>query len=161
MRHPTFSLSNRRRTQRGFSLLEVLIALLVLSIGLLGLAALQAAGLRSSHGAYLSSQATLLAYDMADRIRAADRIDPGLLGNYTFNGEMADYGCDGLDPAVAITMGVDDRDNWLNAVACYLPSARAVVETAGDDYLVTVEWIDTQAESHGETEWRYQVRVRL
>jgi type IV pilus assembly protein PilV len=161
MRHPTFSLSDRRGPQRGFSLLEVLIALLVLSIGLLGLAALQAAGLRSSHGAYLSSQATLLAYDMADRVRAADRIDSGLLANYTYNGDMAGYGCEGLDPDAAIAMGGDDRDNWLNAVACYLPTGRGIVALDGTDYLVTVEWVDTQAEVHEESEWRYQVRVRL
>jgi len=56
--------------QQGFSLLEVLIAALVLAIGLLGLAALQASGLQSGHASSLHSQATLLAYDIADRMRA-------------------------------------------------------------------------------------------
>ena len=43
---------------QGFSLMEVLVALLVLAIGLLGLAALQARGVKFNHDAYLRSQAT-------------------------------------------------------------------------------------------------------
>ena len=54
----------------GFTLLEVMIALLVLSIGLLGIAALQANSLKVNHGAYQRSQAIFLAYDMMDRLRA-------------------------------------------------------------------------------------------
>jgi type IV pilus assembly protein PilV len=57
-------------SQKGFTLIEVLIAVLVLGIGLLGLAALQTAGIRSNQNAYLRSQATIMAYDMIDRMRA-------------------------------------------------------------------------------------------
>jgi type IV pilus assembly protein PilV len=55
---------------RGFSLMEVLVALLVLSIGLLGLAALQTTGLKFNHQSYERTQATLQAYDIFDSIRA-------------------------------------------------------------------------------------------
>lgn len=58
------------RRQHGFSLLEILIALVILSIGLLGLAALQTMSLRMGHDSYQRTQATMLAYDMVDRIRA-------------------------------------------------------------------------------------------
>lgn len=58
------------RTQRGFTLLEVLIALLVLSIGLLGLAALQTVGLRSNQMATMRTLATQMTYDITDRMRA-------------------------------------------------------------------------------------------
>lgn len=54
----------------GFSLIEVLIALLVLALGLLGLAGLQVTSLKNNLSAYNRSQATLLAYDLADRMRA-------------------------------------------------------------------------------------------
>ena len=53
-------------SQRGFSLLEVLISLAVLSVGLLGLAALQTVGLRINHDSYQRTQATIMAYDIAD-----------------------------------------------------------------------------------------------
>jgi type IV pilus assembly protein PilV len=58
------------RRQAGFSLIEILITLVVLSIGLLGLAALHAESLRSSRSAYLRTKAVSLASDMADRMRA-------------------------------------------------------------------------------------------
>jgi type IV pilus assembly protein PilV len=63
----TIATANR---QRGFSLLEVLIALLVLSIGLLGLAALQTTGLRSNQMASMRTSATTAVYDIIDRMRA-------------------------------------------------------------------------------------------
>ena len=55
---------------RGFTLIEVLVTLLVLSIGLLGLASLQIQGLRGTHEALLHTQAGTLAVDMAERLRA-------------------------------------------------------------------------------------------
>lgn len=54
----------------GFSLIEVLVALLVLSVGLLGLAALQTTGLTFNHQSYERTQAVLQAYDFIDRMRA-------------------------------------------------------------------------------------------
>ncbi|VAW91552.1 hypothetical protein MNBD_GAMMA21-1082 [hydrothermal vent metagenome] len=53
----------------GFTLLEVMIALVIFSIGLLGLAGMQAAGIRNNQISYTRTVATQLAYDMADRIR--------------------------------------------------------------------------------------------
>ena len=76
-------MSNRSvamQTQAGTSLLEVLIAVVVLSVGLLGLAGLQVAGLRVNQGAMQRSQATMLAYDVLDRMRS-DRT-AALAGKY-------------------------------------------------------------------------------
>jgi type IV pilus assembly protein PilV len=56
--------------QSGFTLVEALVALIVLSIGLLGVAALQLSSLRANTSAAYRSQATFLAYDIADRMRA-------------------------------------------------------------------------------------------
>ena len=56
--------------QQGISLIELLVAILLISIGLLGLLSLQLSGVQSSHGSYLRSQATLLADDLIERIRA-------------------------------------------------------------------------------------------
>jgi len=60
---------NRTRLH-GFTLVEVLVALLVLSIGLLGLAALQTTSLKYNTDSYFRTQATLLAYDIIDRMRS-------------------------------------------------------------------------------------------
>ena len=56
--------------QRGFSLIEVLVSIVVLSVGLLGLAALQVSGLRVGQSSFYRAQAAQLATDMADRLRA-------------------------------------------------------------------------------------------
>jgi len=63
LRHPCHQ-------QQGFTLIEVLIAVLVLSLGLLGLAGLQASSLRYNNSAAARGQATFLAYDIIDRMRA-------------------------------------------------------------------------------------------
>ena len=68
------------RTQQGFSLIEILITLVVLSVGLLGVAALHAESLRSSRSAYLRTKAVSLASDMADRMRS--NRPAALAGNY-------------------------------------------------------------------------------
>lgn len=57
-------------SQSGFGLVEILITILVVSVGLLGLAALQVSGLRNNHDAYLRTVASQLAADVADRLRA-------------------------------------------------------------------------------------------
>jgi type IV pilus assembly protein PilV len=55
---------------RGMTLIEVLVSLVVISVGLLGVAALQVVSLRNSQGSYLRTQATALADDIIDRMRA-------------------------------------------------------------------------------------------
>jgi len=56
--------------QRGFHLIEVLVAVVILSIGLLGIAALQVQGLRYNYGSFSRSQAVVIANDLAERIYA-------------------------------------------------------------------------------------------
>jgi type IV pilus assembly protein PilV len=57
---------------RGFTLVEVMVTLFIIAIGLLGVAGLQLASIRSNQSALLRSQATLAAYALADRMR----VDP-------------------------------------------------------------------------------------
>lgn len=86
-------------------MLEVLISVLVLSFGLLGLAGLQAYGLKNNHSAYLRSLATQQAYDIADRMRANRQgvasgkftlasgipTDPGCITSGCSASDLADY----------------------------------------------------------------------
>lgn len=67
--HHSFS-SGLPRAQRGVTLLEVLVSIVVLSVGLLGYAGLQTLSLKNNNSAYQRSQATLLTYDIVDRMRA-------------------------------------------------------------------------------------------
>ena len=137
---------------RGFTLLEVLIALVVLSIGLLGIAALQGVGLRSSQGAYLTSQAGLLAYDIADRIRA----NPDNFA--TYNG----FATDCPDVVATTPLVTADLNEWSCAVEALLPGGEGRInglETLLPGigmvtrYTVTVEWEDLQ--SAGGAPWDF------
>lgn len=60
----------RKNRQQGFTLMEVLVTVIIMAIGLLGVAGLQLAGMRSNHSAFLRTQATIAAYDLIDRMRA-------------------------------------------------------------------------------------------
>ena len=59
-----------RNSQRGLSMIELLVAVLVLAIGVLGITALQMVSLQNNRGALFRAEAVQLAYDMMDRIRA-------------------------------------------------------------------------------------------
>lgn len=61
---------HRIRSPKGFTLIEVLVALVVLSLGLLGLASLQLLGLKNTNNAYYRTQASMFANNMVERIRA-------------------------------------------------------------------------------------------
>lgn len=75
------------REQGGFSLLEILVSIVVISLGLLGLAGLQASSLRNNQTAYLRTLASQHAYDMADRMRA--NLTGVTAGNYNdLNGDI-------------------------------------------------------------------------
>ncbi len=65
-----FQSATRNRANGGFTLIEIMVALLIFSIGLLGLAMLQATGLKFNTDSYARTQATILAYDLIDRMRA-------------------------------------------------------------------------------------------
>ncbi len=59
-----------QRQESGFTLIEVLVALLIVALGMLGNAMLQLQGMKNSNDAYLRSQIGIFAYDIADKIRA-------------------------------------------------------------------------------------------
>ena len=70
------------RHQRGFSLIEVMIAVLVLGVGLLAFAMLQTMSVRFSQSANKRTQATNLSYEMLDQMRVNRVVAVGYAGNY-------------------------------------------------------------------------------
>ena len=125
---------NADRTS-GFTLLEVLIAMLVLSIGLLGLASLQANALKHNHSAYLRSQAVNYAYDIVERMRANH--SSAVAGNYSI--AMGD------DAPTGSSIPETDIAQWLGLIAGNLPVGDGSTALNGRVVTVTVQWDDTRA----------------
>lgn len=130
----------------GFSLVEVMIALLVLSIGLLGLAALQTTGLRFTQQSYQRTQAVILSYDMFDRIRANQ--EGKLLGEY-------DTVAAGSIPSVALNkctagtctsseMADWDIANWNTTIAQLLSQGTGEIATDAATAIrtITIRWME-------------------
>lgn len=153
----TMKLQNYLKVQqnRGFTLVEVLIAVLVLSIGLLGLASLQAASLRNNYSSYMRTQATLLANDMADRIRANPT--GATAGSYNSIGPT---GLPTTAPTSCLTTGCSTAQMALFDIAAWgtlldsrLPGGTgSVVGTVGGTvFTVTVMWDDNKTGATGTT----------
>ncbi|MDO9212585.1 MAG: type IV pilus modification protein PilV [Methylococcales bacterium] len=157
------------KTHTGFTLIEVLIAMLLLAVGLLGLAALQTSTLRSNLAAYNHGQATQLLYDMTDRIRAnnciakADTTPPVTCPNPA-NYIITDSNTDGrtagknVDSPVheckkttnttctATLLSTYDLIEWNTAIAATLPMGRACIATTVNGvFNLYITWDDDRS----------------
>lgn len=128
-----YTKSNPKR-QRGTSLLEVLVSLVILSLGLLGYAGLQSVTVKNSHNAYLRTQATSLAYNVLDRMRA---------NRTSLDGYVMSYGG---------TPSAADAKAWRLELLSTLPDAQAKItrNAATSEVNVTIKWYDssTSSDSH-------------
>ena len=123
-------------TQRGFSMIELLVSLVVLAIGLLGLAALQTTALRNNQSSYFTTIATSQIQSMADRMRA----NPSGLSDGDYNsisGIPSDPGCNPCTPAQHAQR---DAYQWNTDNRNLLPSGQGTVTANGSTYTITVMW---------------------
>lgn len=145
-----FPPSNVMKKNTGFTLIEILIAMVIMAFGLLGLAGLQASGLRQNQSAHLRSQANTLAYDFADRVRTNSTQCAIYVANSAGNGAqtascLTTAGC---SPA---QMANHDISAWKTQITSTLPSGTGVMtRIAGggtalctdDVYTITINWDD-------------------
>lgn len=125
---------NMRTPQQGATLIEVLVAIIVLSIGLLGMAGLQAASVQSNYSAYYRSQATILASDIADRMRANRSV--ALSGTYDLNALTNEH-------SATASRADKDLNEWLLQVT-RLPEGQAKIERDSGIVTITINWNDSR-----------------
>lgn len=139
-----------RNVQAGFSLLEVLIAVIVLSLGLLGLAGLQTSALRNNQSAMERSMAVIESYSIID----AMRIDPDAVENGLFNLEID------ADPEEGTFAG-NELVKWRARLEVSLGAdAVGSVGCVGTLCTVTVQWND-QRGTAGSTTQQIVTEARL
>jgi len=156
----THVLRENSHAQTGFTLIEVLIAVLVLSLGLLGMAGLQATSLKNNNAAATRGQATLLAYDVIDRMRANRAA--ALAGSYdnSFGTAPTSAGtdCQSTD-CDANAMAAYDLNQWrcllgkwsattvcadtLDIDRGLLADGDGAISRSGNEITVSVRWTET------------------
>lgn len=152
-RHPVIA-SRRRGSYKshtgtaGVGLIEVLIAVLVMAIGLLGIAALQATGLRNSQSALERSQAVISSYAILDAMRA--NLPAARSGAYN-------TGLVCTPPVAGGSLVVNDQARWIQSVQDALGETSCgeiqCVAIAGSDArncTVTVQWNDARGTEGAE-----------
>lgn len=129
MKHRTSPEHLPARHQRGFMLIEALVAILVLSIGVLGLVGLQASMIRAQTAASYRSTAAFL----ASEVRGALWADVPNVANYDTSAS-----CASLARCKA----------WTDKVAASLPNGVGTIETASGIVTITVKWSLPNEETH-------------
>ena len=140
--------------QRGFSMIEVLVTLLIISLALLGTAGLQAYSMRLSQGGQFRTQAVFLAADLAERMEANRAGAVDATGPYVLaTGNVPNALSTACDAAAcgAVALAAYDLSQWQNAIAATLPqSSWTVARTVAGNpstYTITVGWVDRRQEA--------------
>jgi type IV pilus assembly protein PilV len=142
MKHSRTNRPGRRqgRHSTGFGMVEVLVTLVLLSVGLMGIAKLQLVSLRSVHASTVRGQAVLLAYDLADRMRAnrfgvvdLDGVEVGLYNgadNATYQLPALNGCTEGAGATADCTVAevaAHDMQEWKDSIATLLPNGKGWV----------------------------------
>ena len=135
-------------SQAGFTMVEVMVALVVLAIGLLGIAALLLKSLQSGRTATYRTEAVNLAADLADRIRA-NRTAQAAYGTLFGEDETPVGTCDTVNGCSDADLASTDLARWKATIAELLPEGDGqVVVTlpAGPgeptNYVVAIQWTE-------------------
>jgi type IV pilus assembly protein PilV len=139
---------NASRT-RGFTLLEALLTLVVLSIGLLALAGMQNKGLQNNQTAYQRSQAVTMMTDISDRMRA-NRVEASAGGYDIAYGAPPPAATDcWKTPCTPAALTAFDQAAWKKALAQRLPLGGGAIATAAGVATVTIRWDENHTGATG------------
>lgn len=135
------------RTQRGVGLIEVLVTVLVLAVGLLGLAGLQLQAQRLNYLAYLDSQAQFLLQDLTERMRISQAPEQYLI-RYG-ESASASVDCNSQNCDTSRKLAQWDLSTWASDMQQRLPSAEFQIERSGQvehEYIMTIRYDDLRGE---------------
>ena len=136
--------------ENGFTLIEVLVAMLIIAIGILGITALQYKGLQYNQDAYYRTQVNLLAYDIADRMR----LNQKFAADYA--NAVTNYAIPAAEPAGCVQTGAvatavnNDILCWQQLLFQALPPG-SIININNDGaglYTISISWADRENNPH-------------
>lgn len=156
---------------RGFTLVEVLVALVIFAVALLGIAALHIESLNSGRTALNRTQAVTLAADLADRIRAnreaCNVVDPLSPATCNYEGTGTENtNCESVTGCTPAELAAHDIFRWRARGAQQLPGFTSSVDFVDEDpssdeganvYTITVGWIEPGTTADAT----YSLRIRI
>ncbi len=159
------------KQNKGFTLIEILISMVILAIGLLGLAGLQMTGLRHNLSAYHRSQATQLAYDMADRMRV-NIVNAKLGSNSVYVQKNPPSNANKQASCLTVSgtcspiqMAEQDLFEWNEHIIQKLPNGEGEIEALADKtFKITITWVDknkTKAAFKSSDELKFKMSFKL
>ncbi|MEM8492864.1 MAG: type IV pilus modification protein PilV [Pseudomonadota bacterium] len=164
---------NARQPASGFTLIEVVISVLVLLVGLLGVVGMQMLSFQTNQGAYFRSQATYMASEILDAMRANPTALADYDGTYPDDGVPADQGCDGAAGCAPPQAASQDIREWsahftdvygVGAAAFRpsLPNGRATITTStAPEVTVQVVWTERQFDGSSGAAERERVNQQV
>ena len=138
-----------RKSQHGFTLIEILVAILILSLGVLGLIGMETVALKNNMSAYHRSQATLLAYDLSDKMRGNPAgVSAGEYISALPSGTEHDNIC--VSYTGSVTGSTCDSEKiaerevyeWQQQIGAILPNGVGTMVLVSGVHTVTISWDD-------------------
>lgn len=130
------------RISHGFTMLEMLVSLVILSVGLLGVAILQTKGQQFNHVSYLYTQANYLAYDIMDRMRANGTV--AKKGGYAKQ-LPSELSVDCTKQTCSSSQMIDfDLYSWKVLLEQTLPGGEAAIVWSDPNYTISIKWLTEQ-----------------
>ena len=129
---------NQGKIEQGFSLIEILVSIVIICFGLLGVAGLLTTGLKNTHSSQYRTQASFMAYDMAERMRQNRQV--------ALNGEYS------TSTAATNTIAANDKLEWQEDVSALPAGVGVVAMTNTTFFTITIQWDDSKAAGGGATE---------
>ncbi len=127
-----------RQNQRGVSLIEILVSIVIVCFGLLGVAGLLTTGLKSTQSSQIRTQASFLAYDMADRMRTNRQV--------ALNGEYV------TATSASNATAVADKADWNTAVGTLPGGVGTVTMNNTTFFTITIQWDDSKVTGGSATQ---------
>lgn len=162
-----------KRKQTGYSLIEALVAFLILSIGMLGVASLQTMSVKAGHTATLRSAAVMKADEILESMRANSTV---LLGYAAGTGDSGtDNGCSQTTVAAVVCapalQALDDIFRWKRSLTDVLPNNTSTTASVAvtppvppetmTNIVVTINWSERDVDGGGAATMNYSVTTQM